>query len=164
MKVLSILLAIVILTLSGAWFYAQKLPQEVQQTQSARLQGDVSSIWSKLMDARAYPSWRNGMRAVMPVTDDSLGPVEWKEVYARSVLLARRTKVLVPDSMVIEFLPEERNFRTTWTWVLEPLPPDSVLVTLTSTRVLGAPLFRLSNKIFGSTDDLQQAALEDLKR
>ncbi len=162
MKVLGILIVLVVALIGGTWFYAKKLPSEILQTQTIRIQGDIPTTWNKIIDAKNYSSWRNGMRAVMPVLEDSLGLKKWKEVYARNVILATRISTYIPDSLMIEFIPEERNFSTTWIWKLEPIPPDSVSITLISKRTLGAPLFRLSSKIFGTQDELQERALKDL--
>lgn len=164
MKTLVILLGIAIAILGGTLVYAKHLPAETTHSESVRLAGDASVVWAKLANMQDYPSWRSGMRAVMPVSEDSISLVEWKEVYTRQLLLATRTHVLIPDSMVLEILPESRNQKSTWVWSLEPLPPDSTLVTLQSRRILGTPLYRLFHRVFGSQDEQQLLAIQDIQR
>jgi ribosome-associated toxin RatA of RatAB toxin-antitoxin module len=141
---LGVIALFVVALLCSAFWYGTRLPQSVKHTESLVLPLSHSAAWEKIRNVERYPSWRPWIKSIQVTTQDSDGVTNWTENRAHGSEKFRILGSSIPDTLRVEYTPHSKNFRTTWTWSLETVPPDSTRIELTTQHQLVAPLYRIA--------------------
>ena len=161
-KVLGVVGLLLVILLSVARWYAERLPKQVTSIESQVYPIAQSELWSKLRSVEQYPSWRPWVKSVQITSQDSEGAQTWTEVLEHGSGKFRILHRSIPDTLQIEYTPNRKTSRTTWTWILEPVPPDSTRVELQTTTVLAAPLYRIAVHMLRIKPEGTQSLLQAL--
>ena len=145
---MGIVAVLLISVLVAAWAYARHLPREIKDVRALVVPQPPHIVWAKLRQVEQFPQWRKGLQAVQVVARDSDGITQWTELRPADQTSVRVIGEAIPDSLDLEFTTAQGITQTRWTLLLEPVPPDSTLLTIHSSVTMRTPLYRIAARWF----------------
>ena len=142
-KVFAVIALLLLVGLGLAVYFAPHFPREVIRSESLTIPKPQGKVWTILRNPMTYPTWQKGLRDVRPQAQDSDGITVWVQTWEHNSETATLVKQVIPDSLMIRMVAQHNVSYTDWTWILEPVPPDSTKVTLEVRTTLQAPLLRI---------------------